>query len=247
MSKVALVTGGTSGIGLAVAKKYLSKGYSVVAASVDRTEVVEAALAELSPLGPVIAVHCNVANVEDCRAAVQTTLDTYDSIDVLANVAGVTGRRTSFLDADLSDIANTININLMGSINMAQSVAKVMVGQHAGVIINVGSICGFIANSETIGYHASKGGVKMFTQALARELSPQGVRVFSVAPGWVKTAMVDDDTVKLGATFHMRGDRIISPEEVANVIYLLSLEEAVAVNGTTVMVDDGYSAFKGLF
>lgn len=245
MTKVALVTGGTNGIGFAVAKKFVSKGYKVILASLDGDEVVHKALTEISNLGEAVYFPCDVAQLADCQQLVSNSLEHYGKIDVLVNVAGVTGKRKPFLQADLSDIANTIQVNLMGTINMAQATAKTMVDQASGVIVNVGSICGFLANSENVGYHASKGGVKMFTQALARELSPKGIRVFSVAPGWVKTAMVNEETESLGSIFHMRRDRIITPEEVANIIYLLSLEEASAVNGSTVMVDDGYAGFKG--
>ena len=128
---------------------------------------------------------------------------------------------------------------------MAHYVAKHMATQKSGVIVNVGSICGFMANTEAIGYHASKGGVKMVTQAMARELSPYGVRVVSVAPGWVRTGMIDKPIEMIGSALHMKG-RIIEPEEIANAIYLMSLEEASAINGSTVMVDDGYSSFKGV-
>ena len=128
---------------------------------------------------------------------------------------------------------------------MSQHAAKSMVQQRAGVIINVGSICGFMANTESIGYHASKGGVKMLTQAMARELSPFGVRVVSVAPGWVRTGMIDKTIEEIGSRLHMKG-RIIEPEEVAGAIYLMSLPEASAINGSTVMCDDGYSSFKGI-
>ena len=114
-----------------------------------------------------------------------------------------------------------------------------------GEIINVGSIDGFLANTESIGYHASKGGVKMLTQAMAQELSPYGIRVLSVAPGWVKTGMIDKPIEEIGSRLHMEG-RIILPEEIANAIWLMSLPEASAINGTTVMADDGYSSFKGV-
>jgi NAD(P)-dependent dehydrogenase (short-subunit alcohol dehydrogenase family) len=113
------------------------------------------------------------------------------------------------------------------------------------VIVNVGSIDGFLANPENIAYHASKGGVKMLTQAQARELSPFGIRVVSVAPGWVQTGMMSGTAADFGATLHMKG-RVLRPEEVANVIYLVSLDEASAINGTTVFADDGYTSFKGL-
>ena len=85
----------------------------------------------------------------------------------------------------------------------------------------------------------------MATQAMARELSPYGIRVLSVAPGWVKTAMIDKPIEEIGSKLHMKG-RIIEPKEIADAIYLLSLAEASAINGSTVMVDDGYSSFKGV-
>ena len=133
----------------------------------------------------------------------------------------------------------------MGTIKLSQLAAREMLKQRSGVIINVGSIDGFLANTESIGYHASKGGVKLLTQAMARELSPYGIRVLSVAPGWVKTGMIDKPIEEIGSRLHMKG-RIILPEEIADAIWLMSLPEASAINGTTVMADDGYSSFKGV-
>lgn len=245
MNKVVMVTGGTRGIGFETAKKYLNNGDKVVVASIDSQEVIESAMKELGALGEAIFVECNVADPQQCQNAVDKTLEVFSTIDVLAHVAGVVGQRVSLVDADLTDISNTIQINLMGTINICQAVGKVMAANKSGAIINVGSICGTIANTESIGYHASKGGVRMATQALARELSPYGVRVLSVAPGWVKTGMIDKPIEAIGSKLHMKG-RIIEPGEIANAIYLLSLPEASAINGSTVMVDDGYSSFKGV-
>ncbi|MFM2479986.1 SDR family NAD(P)-dependent oxidoreductase [Celerinatantimonas sp. YJH-8] len=245
MNKVVMVTGGTRGIGFETAKKYLNQGYQVAIASIDTKEVIEQAISELSVLGDVAFFECNIADAEQCRLAVKQTVEKFGSIDVLANVAGVVGQRVPFIEADLADILNTIQINLMGTIQLCQEVGKIMVNNRSGVIINVGSICGAIANTESIGYHASKGGVRMVTQAMARELSPYGVRVLSVAPGWVKTAMIDKPIEEIGSKLHMKG-RIIEPKEIADAIYLLSLPEASAINGSTVMVDDGYSSFKGV-
>lgn len=245
MSEVVIVTGGTRGIGLETAKKFLEKDYKVVVASVDRPDVIEQALTSLSALGDVTFVECNLTVAEDCQRAVATALEKYGRIDVLANVAGVVGKREPLTAGYLDDIANTININLMGTINIGHYVSKAMVAQKSGVIINVGSICGAMANTESIGYHASKGGIRMVTQAMARELSPFGVRVLSVAPGWVKTDMIDKPIEEIGSKLHMKG-RIIEPREIANAIYLLSLPEASAINGSTVMVDDGYASFKGV-
>lgn len=245
MNKIVIVTGGTRGIGFETAKKFLNNGDKVVIASIDAKEIIEQAIEELRKLGEVTFFKCNVACKEDCEDVVKETIGKYGRIDVLVNVAGIVGKRESFINIDLDDTMNVIKVNLMGTINMSHFVSKKMITNNSGVIINVGSICGFMANTEAIGYHASKGGVKMVTQAMARELSPYGIRVLSVAPGWVKTGMIDKPIEEIGSKLHMKG-RIIEPKEIANIIYLMSLEEASAINGTTVMVDDGYTSFKGV-
>ena len=242
MNRIVIVTGGTKGIGFATAKKFLSCGDKVMI--LGRHENASA-LEELKKEGDVTFIKADVSIADDCRRVVSAAMETYGRIDVLANVAGVVGTRGAFVDLELSDIQNTININLMGTINLSQLAAREMLKQRSGVIINVGSIDGFLANTESIGYHASKGGVKMLTQAMARELSPYGIRVLSVAPGWVKTGMIDKPIEEIGSRLHMKG-RIILPEEIADAIWLMSLPEASAINGTTVMADDGYSSFKGV-
>ncbi len=242
MNQVVIVTGGTKGIGLATAKKFLScKDKVVILGRHENNEAIN----ELAKIGEVTFVKADVSNIDDCKKVMEIVKDKYGKVDVLANVAGVVGNRGSFLDLDLDDISRTININLMGTINLSQLVAREMVKQNSGVIINVGSIDGFMANTEAIGYHASKGGVKMLTQAMARELSPYGIRVLSIAPGWVKTGMIDKPIEEIGSKLHMKG-RIIMPEEIANAIWLMSLPEASAINGSTVMADDGYCSFKGV-
>lgn len=223
-------------------KKFLSCGDKVIV--LGRHETPEA-LEALNQIGEATFIKADVSVVEDCQHVVETTMKKYGKIDVLANVAGVVGTRGAFVDLDLADVQKTININLMGTINLSQLVAREMLKKRSGIIINVGSIDGFMANTEAIGYHASKGGVKMLTQAMARELSPYGIRVLSVAPGWVKTGMIDKPIEEIGSRLHMKG-RIILPEEIANAIWLMSLPEASAINGSTVMADDGYCSYKGV-
>ena len=242
MNRIVIVTGGSKGIGFATAKKFLSCGDKVIILGRHENE---SALEELKKKGEVTFIRADVSIADDCRRVVSAAMETYGRIDVLANVAGIVGTRGAFVDLDLADIQNTININLMGTINLSQLAAREMLKQRSGVIINVGSIDGFLANTESIGYHASKGGVKLLTQAMARELSPYGIRVLSVAPGGVKTGMIDKPIEEIGSRLHMKG-RIILPEEIADAIWLMSLPEASAINGTTVMADDGYSSFKGV-
>lgn len=245
MDKVALITGGTSGIGLETAKKFLKEGYKVILASIDSEKNINYALQVLEQLGEITFFNCDVTKEKSCLEVINKSINYYDHIDVLVNVAGIVGERKNFIDSSLENTKKVIDVNLMGTINMSYYVAQEMVKQQKGTIINVGSICGFMANSEAIGYHASKGGVRSLTQAMARELSIEGIRVVSVAPAWVKTDMMENDIEEFGSSLHMK-KRVIQPLEIANAIYLLTLNEASAINGTTVMVDDGYTSFKGV-
>lgn len=242
MKRIIIITGGTKGIGFATAEKFLKCGDHVIV--LGRHEEPEK-LKHLESIGEATFLKADVSKKEDCERVVAYAMGRYGKLDALINVAGVVGNRGAFTELDLDDVQNTININLMGTIYISQYAAKEMVRQKSGVIVNVGSIDGFMANTESIGYHASKGGVKMLTQAMARELSPYGIRVLSVAPGWVKTGMIDKEIEEIGSKLHMKG-RIIMPEEIADVIYLMTLPEASAINGTTVMADDGYISFKGV-
>lgn len=201
-------------------------------------------LTELQKLGDVAFFQCDISQADQVQNLVDETVHRFGRIDVAANVAGILGKYMPFVEADLDNIRQVINVNLMGTINVDQKVAAQMVKQGAGTIVNVGSLDGFIPNFESVSYIASKGGVRLATAAIAREVAPHGVRVLSVAPGWVETGMVEPATKAYGGTLHMKG-RIIQPAEIAGAIYLATLPEASAINGTTIMADNGYTAFKG--
>lgn len=239
MHKVVLVTGGTSGIGLAIAKKFLSDGYCVVVAA--RTEK---NVAELKTLGEAEYIECDIARRDDCRKAVEFAVSRFGALDILVNNAGTTGQRKTFIDADLDDVEKVIDVNLKGTIFMSYYASRVMAEKGSGIIVNIGSLVGFIANSESVGYISSKGGVRLATSAMAKDLAPYGIRVVSVAPGWVNTGLMDQKAKDYGGTMHLRG-KILEPEEIADVVWLMTRDEAVAINGTTVMADDGYTSFKG--
>ena len=144
MNRIVIVTGGSKGIGFATAKKFLSCGDKVIILGRHENE---SALEELKKKGEVTFIRADVSIADDCRRVVSAAMETYGRIDVLANVAGIVGTRGAFVDLDLADIQNTININLMGTINLSQLAAREMLKQRSGVIINVGSIDGFLANT----------------------------------------------------------------------------------------------------
>ena len=242
--RIVIVTGGSSGIGFATARKFLEQGDTVVILSTNEAKG-RAAESKLKAYGEVCWMSCNAARNEDCVRVAQEVEARYGRIDVLVNNAGIVSKRVPFLQVELEDVRHTLDVNVMGTIQMIRAVSDVMVRQGKGVVVNIGSICGTLANTESVGYHASKGAVAMVTKSLARELTPYGIRVVSAAPGWVRTDLIDDAVAQVGGTLHMKG-RIIEPEEIAGAVWLLSLDEASAINGSTVMVDDGYASFKGL-
>ena len=251
MEKAVLITGGTSGIGLATAKKFLIEGYKVCVVSVDGKAVVETAMKELEALGEVRYLRADVSCEEEAKAAIEQTVKIYGRIDVLCNIAGIVGDLTDPIEADLSEVERIFKINTMGSIYMAVYAARYMKEQGKGVIINTSSICGFLATNNGLGYHVSKGGINMATKVMAKDWGKYGIRCVAIAPGTVRTKLMDDfkdvpDFEKIAFSYHMK-NRVIEPQEIANAVYLLSLDEASAINGSVVMTEDGFCSFKGVF
>lgn len=243
-TKVALITGGTSGIGLATTKKFLDEGYKVWAIGADKTKFEEIA-EQLHNSDNLTLKQVDVTDKKAVELLVDEMVQKYQKIDVVVNSAGILAAHKDLVDADLANIERTIQINLLGTIYVDKFVGKVMKQQGHGTIINIGSIDGVMANHESVAYHASKGGVHMATKALARELSPFGIRVLCVAPGWVDTGMVPQKARKFGEQL-MMSHKLISAAELANTVYLMTLPEAAAINGSIVMADDGYASFKGM-
>lgn len=242
MERAVIITGGTNGIGLSCARKFLSEGDKVVYLGRNRKPEVDA---ELCALGECRFVRCDVSIEKDCREAVDACAREFGRVDVLVNVAGIVGERQGICDIDLDNVRDVVNTNLMGTIYMGRFVAPLMKAARSGVIVNIGSICGHLANTENIAYHASKGGVSMLTCAEARELAPYGVRAVEVAPAWVHTGMLDPSILEVGGRLHM-GGKIVEPEEIADLVFLAASPEASCWNGSCLMGDNGYASFKGL-
>ena len=240
--KVAIITGGTSGIGLATATKFLMNEYIVAIASMDSKDIVRESMEQLKDLGEVIYCRVDVSKQEECHAFVDQVYERYGKIDVLANVAGIVGKLVSPLDLEPNDIRLPIEVNLMGTIYMSVYAANYMKKQ-GGSIVNVSSICGFVASNDGIGYHASKGGINMVTKMLGMELGKYGIRCVGVAPGTVRTRLMAPEIEEEASMLHMKG-RVIEPNEIANLIYLLTTEEACVVNGSIVMAEDGFCEYK---
>lgn len=245
-NRVVLITGGTRGIGLATAKLFLKYGNRVAVASLDDEITVDAAMKELKTLGEVTFFKLDVADEKQCREVVERTVQTYGAVDVLCNIAGIVGELKTPLEADLQKINAVIQVDLMGTIYMSVYAGKYMKKQGKGVILNTSSICGFLATNVSVGYHAAKAGVNLVTKVFAKELGEYGIRCAAVAPATVRTRLMDPAIEEEAGTLHMK-QRVEEPEEIAGVFHLLSMDEASAINGTTVMAEDGFCSFKGVW
>lgn len=245
--RVAVITGGASGIGKQTAIKFASKGDQVVVADFNQQLGEETVAQIIKDGGEAIFVKTDVSKYEEVEALVQKTVDTYGRIDVMFNNAGI-GRVTPVLDQDLKDYHSVINVNQHGVAHGIIAAGKKMreLGIK-GVIINTASVFGFLASPGTFAYHASKGAVIMMTKSAALELSVHGIRVLAVAPGAVDTPIIQgykDQGMVDQMKSKVMGNKLTLPEQVADTIYLLSLPEASAINGSVVMADEGYASFK---
>ncbi|AIQ75604.1 MULTISPECIES: SDR family oxidoreductase [Paenibacillus] len=245
--RVAVITGGASGIGKQTAIKFASKGDQVVVADFNQQLGEETVAQIIKDGGEAIFVKTDVSKYEEVEALVQKTVDTYGRIDVMFNNAGI-GRVTPVLDQDLKDYHSVINVNQHGVAHGIIAAGKKMreLGIK-GVIINTASVFGFLASPGTFAYHASKGAVIMMTKSAALELSVHGIRVLAVAPGAVDTPIIQgykDQGMVDQMKSKVMGNKLTLPEQVADTVYLLSLPEASAINGSVVMADEGYASFK---
>ncbi|WP_305986816.1 SDR family NAD(P)-dependent oxidoreductase [Roseibium sp. MMSF_3544] len=245
-NKVAIVTGAAQGIGFAVAKRFLMDGAKVVIADIDDTTG-EEAVEDLSTLGEVIYIHCNVAERLDVRNMVAETLNAYGDIDILVNNAGIVGG-ADFLELEEDDFDRILGVNLKGAFLCSQAVARHMVekiegGGDPGCIINMSSINSVLAIPNQIPYCVSKGGVSQLTKTTALALAPHGIRVNAIGPGSIMTEMLaavnSDPAAKQRIMSRTPLLRIGEPSEIAGVAAFLASEDAGYVTGQTIFADGG--------
>jgi 3-oxoacyl-[acyl-carrier protein] reductase len=240
--RVAIITGGASGIGLAAVKKFLAEGAKVVVADYNQ-EAGEKVASELRETGAEVTfIAVDVSNRESVEQMVAKTIETYGHIDILVNNAGITQ------DAMLHKMSyeqwdRVISINLTGVFNCTQAVVHHMREREYGRIINTSSIVGKFGNIGQTNYAAAKAGVIGMTQTWAKELGRKGITVNAVAPGFIRTPMTEKMPEKILTMMQEKINlgRLGEAEDVANAYLFLASDEASYINGIVLSVDGGLS------
>lgn len=248
--KVALVTGGTRGIGYATALLFLRKG-GKVAISGKSEEHGEEAIDKLrnGEFKDVVFVQGDVSNSADAKRMIKATVRQFGRLDILVNNAGIwaTGTTEETSEANWDKV---INVNLKGTF-LCSKYALPHLRKTKGVIVNIASSDGLVAETKCVAYCASKGGVVLLTKAMALDHAKEAIRVNCVCPGDIMTPMLEQDLIQSGiarekylkeeAESHPMG-RIGEPEEVARAVLFLATDDSSFITGTALSVDGGYVA-----
>jgi NAD(P)-dependent dehydrogenase (short-subunit alcohol dehydrogenase family) len=240
--KVAIVTGGGSGLGFAIAEKFISAGIETIIAGRDKDKL-DAAKEKLGALCHTIA--CDVSNLVSIPGFVTGVLKQFGQIDILVNNAGINMKKI-FTEVTDEDFQKVITTNLTAVFVMSREVVKHMLERKSGCIINISSMAAQYGLPKVIAYSASKTAIDGMTRAMAVELSPNGIRVNAIAPGFIYSEMtakaLDSDPERKAKVFGRTPMGIMGqPEDIGNAALYLASDAAKYVTGIVLPVDGGNS------
>lgn len=239
--KVALITGGTRGIGKAIAIKFAKNGYNLVLNYVsDRTNLEDLENEFKKYNVEILFIKTDVSKFEDCENMAKQAIEKFGKINVLVNNAGIT-KDCLLLRMTSKDFEKVIDINLKGTFNVTKSIVPYMMKKRTGKIVNISSVVGVSGNAGQCNYAASKAGIIGFTKSIAKELASRNILANCVAPGFIDTDMTSvlSDSVKENINAQIPLKRMGSSEEVANSVYFLAGEENNYITGQVLNVDGG--------
>lgn len=240
-NKVAIVTGGSRGIGKAIALALAQSGCKVVlnynGNEKGAQEVVKAITAEG---GEALAVQGDVANPSTAEKLINTTVEKFGKLDILVNNAGIT-RDNLLLRLKEEEWDQVLDVNLKGMFYLTKTALKPMMKQRAGRIINISSVVGIAGNVGQSNYAAAKAAVIGFTKSVAKEVASRQILVNAVAPGYIATSMTKElsEEIKNKVLQNIPLGRMGSPEEIAQVVVFLASPAASYITGQTIIVDGG--------
>ena len=239
--KTAVVTGGTRGIGFAIAKKLAGDGANVAVVATRGGEAAERAIAELAALGVTAKLYlCDIRNAEAVDAAAAEILQDFGGVDVLVNNAGIT-RDNILPGLSAADIDDVIDVDLKGAIFVTKAFVRSMMRKRSGSIINISSVVGLMGNRGQANYAAAKAGLIGFTKTIAKEYGGRGIRCNAVAPGYIATEMTAalPEEAREALVKSLPLGRLGDPEDVANTVLFLAGDASGYITGEVIKVDGG--------
>jgi len=240
MSKVAIVTGASKGIGAAIALQLAQEGYQLVINYNGNQQKAEAVKGLCEKYQTAIVVQADVTKSDDAKRLCDTALETFGRIDVLINNAGIT-KDNLLLRMSESDFDDVISTNLKGTFLMCKNVSKIMMKQRSGSIVNISSVVGISGNAGQANYAASKAGIIGLTKSLAKEFASRNIRVNAVAPGFIQSDMTDqlDQEIIANLSAQIPMKRLGDPQDIANTVAFLVSEKSSYLTGQVICVDGG--------
>lgn len=235
--QVALITGGSRGIGKACAKELAKAGFDIAVIYAGNEAAANETISELKAMNvEAEAYKCDVSDAESVNECVAKVMEKFGRIDVLVNNAGIT-RDNLMLRMNHDDWNAVINTNLTGAFNMTKPIVKIMMKQRSGSIVNMSSIVGVMGNAGQANYSAAKAGLIGFTKSLAKELGSRNIRVNAIAPGFIKTDMTKGLDIDSFAE-HIPLKRLGEAEDIAVTVKFLAVDGKY-VTGQVIGIDGG--------
>ncbi|HCY8015573.1 TPA: 3-oxoacyl-[acyl-carrier-protein] reductase [Staphylococcus aureus] len=241
MTKSALVTGASRGIGRSIALQLAEEGYNIAVNYAGSKEKAEAVVEEIKAKGvDSFAIQANVADADDVKAMIKEVVSQFGSLDVLVNNAGIT-RDNLLMRMKEREWDDVIDTNLKGVFNCIQKATPQMLRQRSGAIINLSSVVGAVGNPGQANYVATKAGVIGLTKSAARELASRGITVNAVAPGFIVSDMTDalSDELKEQMLTQIPLARFGQDTDIANTVAFLASDKAKYITGQTIHVNGG--------
>ena len=241
MNKLALITGGTRGIGKQIALTFAKEGYDIAINYRTENDDLKNTKREIEANNvQCFAVQGDVTKFEDCEKFVKQIVEEFGNIDVLVNNAGIT-RDTLLMRMKEEDFKQVIDTNLVGTFNVTKNVISYMMKARNGRIINISSVVGISGNAGQTNYAASKAGIIGFTKSLAKEVASRNITVNAVAPGFIETQMtaVLKEDIKEEIAKKIPLKRMGTPQDVANVVKFLASSDSSYITGQVIHIDGG--------
>lgn len=248
--KVALITGGNSGIGQATSYLFAKQGASVSIVARDKVRGEEIVNEIIANGGKAVFTPCDVTQKVDCQLAVSRTIESFGRLDILFNSAGLLLRERSVLETTEAEWDAIMAVNVKGVFLMSQATLPIMLQQRSGIIIHNASCFGLVGGKGLAAYCASKGAVVLLTKAMALDHVAQGIRVNCLCAGSVETPMIKnaiaasgnaEATMQLFMERHPIG-RLATPEEIATAVLYLASDDSAFMTGASLTIDGGIAA-----